>query len=53
MAFYLKFLESMKIHFMFHIYLLQPYHASPIRRKIHESLPPLKINGELKCEVKN
>jgi ribulose-5-phosphate 4-epimerase/fuculose-1-phosphate aldolase len=43
----------MKIHPMFHIALLEPYHASTIPRRICEPPPPIEVNGEQKYEVEN
>jgi hypothetical protein len=45
-AFQLKLLGSMKIHPMFHVSLLESYHVSTIRRKIHDPLPRIEIDGE-------
>ncbi len=50
-AFQHKLLDSMKIHFMFHVFLLEPCHAPTIQRKIHEPLPPVKINGKQNYKV--
>jgi hypothetical protein len=40
-AFQLKFLGFMRIHLVFHVSLLEPYHASMNPRKIHDPLPPI------------
>jgi hypothetical protein len=52
-AFQLKFPNSMKIHFMFHVSLFKPYHASTIPRKFYE--PPLimKVDGEQEYEMED
>jgi hypothetical protein len=50
-AFQLKFLDSMKIHLVFHVSLLQPYHASTIPRWVSKPPSPIKVNGEQKYEV--
>jgi len=36
---------------MFHVSLLEPSHAATISWKIHDSLPPIEINGEQKYEM--
>jgi hypothetical protein len=41
----------MKIHPMFHVSLLEPYHAFTILGKTHESPPPIVIDDEQKYEV--
>jgi hypothetical protein len=38
---------------MFHILLLEPYHASTIPRRIHGPPPPIEVDGEQKYEMKN
>jgi hypothetical protein len=45
-AFQLKFLGSMKIHRVFHVSLLEPYHASTIPEKIHDPPPPVEVDNE-------
>jgi hypothetical protein len=45
-AFQLKFLGSMKIHHVFHVSLLEPYHASTIPEKIHDPPPPIEVDNE-------
>jgi hypothetical protein len=51
MAFQLKLLDSMKIHPVFHVSLLKPYHVSTIIKRTHEPTPPIVVNGEQKYEV--
>jgi len=51
MAFQLKLLGFMRIHPMFHVSLLESSHAATISWKIHDSLPPIEINGEQKYEM--
>jgi hypothetical protein len=41
----------MEIHHVFHISLLEPYHASTIPRKVSKSLSPIEINGEQKYKM--
>jgi hypothetical protein len=36
---------------MFHVSLLEPYHTSTNLRKIHDLLPPIKVDAEQKYEV--
>jgi hypothetical protein len=50
-TFQLKPPNSMKIHLVFHVSLLKPYHAFTIPRKTHEPPPPIVINGEQEYEV--
>jgi hypothetical protein len=45
-AFQLKFLNSMKKHHVFHVSLLEPYHASTILGTICEPPPPIEVNDE-------
>jgi hypothetical protein len=52
-AFQLKLLGSMKIHLVFHVFLLEPYHTSIIPRKIHDPPPPIEIDGEHEYEVED
>jgi hypothetical protein len=42
----------MKIHLVFHVSLLKPYHVSIIPRRTHEPPPPIVVDGEQKYEVK-
>jgi hypothetical protein len=51
MAFQLKLPNSMKIHSMFHVSLLEPYHAATIPRKTHKPPPPIIVNGEQEYEI--
>jgi hypothetical protein len=41
----------MKIHPVFHVSLLEPYHAFTIPGKTHEPFPPIIIHGEKEYEV--
>jgi hypothetical protein len=43
----------MKIQLVFHVSLLEPYHASTILRRIYEPPPPIEVDGEQKYEVKD
>ncbi len=43
----------MKIHHVFHVSLLEFYHASTIPRRIHDPLPPIEVDGEHEYEVKD
>jgi hypothetical protein len=36
----------MKIHLVFHVFLLEPYHVSTIPKKIYDPPPPIEVNGE-------
>jgi hypothetical protein len=45
------FHPSMKIHPMFHVSLLEPYHMSTILGRIHDPPSPIKTNGEQKYDV--
>jgi hypothetical protein len=51
MAFQLKLPSSMRIHPMFHVFLLEPYKVFTIPRKIHDPLPPIEVNGEHEYEM--
>jgi len=53
MVFQLKLLGSMKIHHVFHISLLEPYHAFIIQGKIHDPPPPIEVDGEHEYEVED
>jgi hypothetical protein len=50
-TFQFKLPDSMKIHPVFHVSLLEPYHVSTITKRTHEPIPPIVINGEQKYEV--
>jgi hypothetical protein len=52
-VFQLKLLGSMKIHLVFHISLLEPYHTFIIQGKIHDPPPPIEVNGEQEYEVED
>ncbi len=41
----------MKIHLMFDVSLLEPYHAFTILRRTHEPPPLIVVNGEQEYEV--
>jgi hypothetical protein len=43
----------MKIHHVFHVSLLEPYHASTILERINDLPPPIEVNGEHKYEVED
>jgi len=43
----------MKIHPMFHVFLLEPYHASIILGRIYDPPPPIEVDGEHECEVQD
>jgi hypothetical protein len=43
----------MKIHPLFHVSLLKPYHAFSILRRIHDPPPPIKVNGEHEYEMED
>jgi hypothetical protein len=49
----IKLPNSMKIHHVFHISLLESYHASTILGKICEPPPPIKIDGEQEYEMED
>jgi hypothetical protein len=50
-AFQLKPPDSMKIHPVFHVSLLKPYHASTIPRRTHKPPPLIIVDGEQEYEV--
>ncbi len=52
LAFQLKFPDSMKVHPVFHVSLLEPYHAYTIPRITHEPPSPIVIDGEQEYEIK-
>jgi hypothetical protein len=43
----------MKIHLVFDVFLLEPYHASTIPGRIHDPPPPIDVDGEDEYEVKD
>jgi hypothetical protein len=43
----------MKIYLLFHVSLLEPYHASTILGRIHDPPPPIEINDEHEYEVED
>ncbi len=52
-TFQFKLPDSMKIHHVFHISSLEPYHAPTIIGKICEPPPPIEVDGEQKYEVED
>jgi hypothetical protein len=50
-AFQLELLNSMKIHHVFHVSLLEPYHASTVPWRICEPPPPNEVNDEQAYEM--
>jgi hypothetical protein len=46
-------LNSIRIHPMFHVSLLELYHASMIPKKIHDPSPPIQIDGKHEYEVED
>ncbi len=53
MAFHFKLQDFMKIHLVFHVSLLEHYHASTILGRIHDPPPPIEVNGEHEYEVED
>jgi hypothetical protein len=51
--FQLKLLGVMRIYHVFHVSLLEPYHTFTILGKIHDPLPPIKVDGEHEYEVED
>jgi hypothetical protein len=51
--FQLNLLGSMKIHSMFHVSLLELYHAFTKLRRIYDPPPPIEIDGEHEYEVED
>jgi hypothetical protein len=45
-VFQVKIPSFMKIHLVFHVSLLEPYHVFTIKGRIHDPLPPIKIDYE-------
>jgi len=43
----------MRIHLVFHVYLLEPYHMFTILERIYDPPPPSEINGEHEYEVED
>jgi uncharacterized protein YifN (PemK superfamily) len=52
-AFQLKLLSCMKIHHVFHVSLLELYHASTILGKIHNPFPPIEVDNEQKYDMED
>jgi hypothetical protein len=50
-AFQLKLPNSIKIHLVFHVYVLEPYHASTIPGWVLEPPSPIEVNGEQEYEM--
>jgi hypothetical protein len=38
---------------MFHVFLVEPYHASTILGKIYDSPPSIEVDGEHECEMQD
>jgi len=53
MVFQLKLLGPMKIHPMFHVSSLEPYHASTNPRRIHDPPSPIEVNSGQEHEVED
>ncbi len=53
MVFQFKLPSFMKIHLVFHVSLLEPYHASTILRRICDPLPPIEVDGKQEYEMEN
>jgi hypothetical protein len=51
MTFQLKLLDSMKVHPMFHVSLLEPYYVSTILGRTHEPPPPIIVDDEQEYKV--
>jgi hypothetical protein len=43
----------MRIHLVFDVSLLEPYHSFTFPRKIHDPPPPIEIDGEQEHEVED
>ncbi len=53
-AFQIKLLRFMKIHLVFGVSWLEPYHASTILGRIHDPPPsPIEIDSEHEYEVED
>jgi hypothetical protein len=52
-ALQLKLLGSMKIHLVFHVFLLEPYHVFTNARRDNDPLPPIEIDGEHEYEMED
>jgi hypothetical protein len=50
-AFQLELVDSMKIHPMFRVSLLEPYHVSTILGRTHKPPPPIIVDDEQEYEV--
>jgi hypothetical protein len=51
MAFQFKLPNSMKIHPIFHVSLLEPYHASTIQGRTHKPTPLIVVDGEQEYKI--
>jgi hypothetical protein len=52
-AFQFKLPDSMIIHLVFHVSLLEHYHVFTILERIYDPPPPIEINGEHEHEVED
>ncbi len=52
-AFQLKLLSSIRIHHVFHVSLLEPYHTSIVPRRIHDPSPPIQVDGKHEYEMED
>ncbi len=52
-TFQFKLQGSMKIHLVFHVSFLGPYHVSTIPKITHDPLPFIEVNGEHEYEVED
>jgi hypothetical protein len=52
-AFQLKLLNSIRIHLVFHVSLLELYHTYTIPRKIHDPSPPIQVDGKHEYEMED
>ncbi len=50
-VFQFKLLGYMRIHHVFHVFLLEPYHAFTIPRRVHDPLSPIEVDGEHEYEM--
>jgi hypothetical protein len=52
-AYRLQLHDSMKIHPVFHVSLLEPYHASTLPGRVPDPPPPITVHNTLEYEVSN